>query len=437
MSPELVTILMFGSLVIALMLGLPMSFSLGGLAVVFTLLLWGPNALSMIALKTFGGMSNFVLAAIPLFVFMATMLGRSGITDDLYEMMHRLMGSLRGGLAMGTVLVGTGFAAMCGVSAASTTAMGLVALPSLRKRNYDKDIALGSIMAGGALGILIPPSITMILLGFIAEVSVGKLFMGGILPGLLLSALFITYIAVRCFFQPHLGPPLPPEERPTRAEKLQSLRSVIFPILMVITVLGSIIAGIATPTEAAALGAAGSIMFAALKRRLTWQVLKETCYETMLLSSIIMWIIFGAMCFTGVYHALGAEQLIAETIAIIPGERWGVIIVMQLILIVMGMFLDPSGIIMIVAPIYFPIIKALGFDEVWFGVLFIVNMEMSFLTPPFGANLFALRAIVPKDISMADIIHSTTPFVILQAIGLALVMIFPQIILWIPNTLTN
>ena len=428
---------MFGSLVVALMMGLPMSFALGGLAVVFTTLLWGPSALSVIALKTFGGMSNFVLAAIPLFVFMATMLGRSGITDDLYEMMHRLMGSIKGGLAMGTVLVGTGFAAMCGVSAASTTAMGLVALPSLRKRNYDKDIALGSIMAGGALGILIPPSITMILLGFIAEVSVGKLFMGGILPGLLLSALFITYIAIRCFFQPHLGPPMPPEERPTRAEKLQSLRSVIFPILMVVTVLGSIITGIATPTEAAALGAMGSIIFAALKRSLTWSVLKATCYETMLLSSIIMWIIFGAMCFTGVYHALGAEELIIETIAFMPGERWGVIILMQLILIVMGMFLDPSGIIMIVAPIYFPIIKALGFDEVWFGVLFIVNMEMSFLTPPFGANLFALRAIVPKDISMADIIHSTTPFVILQAIGLALVMIFPQIILWIPNAMTN
>ena len=214
MSPELVTILMFGSLVVALVMGLPMSFALGGLAVVFTTLLWGPSALSMIALKTFGGMSNFVLAAIPLFVFMATMLGRSGITDDLYEMMHRLMGSIRGGLAMGTVLVGTGFAAMCGVSAASTTAMGVVALPSLRKRNYDKDITLGSIMAGGALGILIPPSITMVLLGFIAEVSVGKLFMGGILPGLLLSALFITYIAIRCFFQPHLGPPMPLEERP-------------------------------------------------------------------------------------------------------------------------------------------------------------------------------------------------------------------------------
>ena len=433
MSIELITILIFGSVVVGLALGLPLAFALGGVAVVFTFFLWGPEALYMVASRTFGVMSAFILVAIPLFIFMANVLERSGSAEDLYSMMYHWMGPLRGGLAMGTVVICTLFAAMAGISGAATVTMGLIALPSMLKRHYDKNIAVGCIAAGGALGILIPPSVIMIIYALMAGVSVGKMFLGGIFPGLILATLFIVYIGIRCAFQRQLGPVVPPEERVGWREKLISIRAVIIPVLLVIGVLGSIFTGIASPSEAAAIGATGSLLSAAIYRRLNWKMLKEAWYRTLKLNVMIMWIVVGASLFTAAYTAIGAPELIKTILMEMPGGRWGILIGIQATFFILGMFLDPTGIVLITTPIFVPIIKTLGFDPIWFGILFVINMEMAYLTPPFGFNLFYMKGVVPKGITMGDIYRSIVPFVVLQLVGLIICMIFPQIALVLPN----
>ena len=433
MSIEIITLVLFGALLLFLLMGLPIGFVLGGVAVVFTFFLWGPQALNMLPLKTFAGMYSFILTCIPMFVFMGIMLEKSGLAEDLYKMMYTWLGTIKGGLAMGTVLICTLFAAMSGISGVATVSMGLIALPSMLKRKYDKRIAVGCIAAGGALGILIPPSVIMVLFALFSGVSIGKLFIGGILPGLLLSSLFNIYIAIRCTLQPHLGPSIPAEEKPHWGERVASLKAVVLPLLLVVAVLGTIFTGIATPTEASAIGALGSVLCAIIYRRFTWNIFKETCYKTLTLTVMMMWIFFGAMAFASVYTALGAPDLIKKILMAVPGGRWGPIIAIQLTFFVLGCFLDQAGIIMITLPIYLPIVKALGFDPVWFGILFTVNMEMSYLTPPFGYNLFYLKSIVPKSITMAAIYRSIIPFVCLQALGLILVMVFPQIVMVLPN----
>ena len=433
MSIELITILIFGSVVVGLALGLPLAFALGGVAVVFTFFLWGPEALYMVASRTFGVMSAFILVAIPLFIFMANVLERSGSAEDLYSMMYHWMGPLRGGLAMGTVVICTLFAAMAGISGAATVTMGLIALPSMLKRHYNKNIAVGCIAAGGALGILIPPSVIMIIYALMAGVSVGKMFLGGIFPGLILATLFIVYIGIRCAFQRDLGPVVPPEERVGWREKLISIRAVIIPVLLVIGGLGSIFTGIASPSEAAAIGATGSLLSAAIYRRLNWKMLKEAWYRTLKLNVMIMWIVVGASLFTAAYTAIGAPELIKTILMEMPGGRWGILIGIQATFFILGMFLDPTGIVLITTPIFVPIIKTLGFDPIWFGILFVINMEMAYLTPPFGFNLFYMKGVVPKGITMVDIYRSIVPFVVLQLVGLIICMIFPQIALVLPN----
>jgi len=435
MSVTLITTLLFASLIVLLVTGLPLAFCMGGLAALFALFLWSPEALSMIPYVAYGLMDNFILIAIPLFVFMGTVLERSGIAEDAYEMMYKWIGSIRGGLAMGTVGICTIFAACTGVSAAATVAMGVIALPAMLRRNYDKSIAIGCISAGGALGILIPPSVLMIVYGVFASESIGRLFAGGVLPGLLLASLFIIYIAVRSYFQPHLGPPIPPEERPTWKERFISLRGMVLPMVLIFAVLGTIFKGICTPTEAAAIGSLGSLLCAAVQRKLSWKVIKESCYATQRLSSMVGWIILGGLCFSSLYTAVGALEFIKETVSALPVSPYLIIAGMQFSLLILGMVLDPGGIIMITTPIYVPLIKALGFDPVWFGVLFIVNMEMGYLTPPFGFNLFYMKSIAPSNVTMLDIYRSIIPFVLLQALCLVILMIFPQIVLWLPDLL--
>jgi tripartite ATP-independent transporter DctM subunit len=373
------------------------------------------------------------MVAGPLFVFMAIMLQKAGIAEALYSAIHRWMGPVRGGLAIGTVIICTLFAAMSGISAVGTVTMGLIALPEMLNRNYSKSIALGCIAAGGALGQLIPPSILFIVYALFAPESVGALYMGGIIPGLILSALFILYIIVRCFFQPKLGPPLPLEERVSFKEKVISLKGVILPILTVIAVLGSMFTGFASVTEAAAVGAAGSVISAAIYGRLTWGVVRESLTQTVGLMGMVMWIIFGASAFTSLYGAIGATKMVQEIMMALPGGKWGVIIAINIILVIMGCFLDPYGILMITVPIFVPVIKAMGFSAVWFGVIFVMNMELGFLTPPFGYNLFYLKSVAPEGVTMADIYKSIWAFVVLQAIGLAIVMIFPDLTLWLPG----
>lgn len=437
MSVELITISLLGCVLLLLFLGLPVAFALGGTAMLFIILFWSPQAIYIVATCTHGVMDNFLFIAVPLFIFMANVLQTSGIADDLYTMMHRWMGPLKGGLAMGTVVICTVFAAMSGISGAAAVTMGVVALPAMLKRRYDSGIALGCIAAGGALGQLIPPSLLMILYGAISGVSVGQLFMGGVFPGLLLSAMFIVYIGIRCFFKPEIGPSLPVEERSDWRLKLVSLRAVALPLLIVIGVLGSIYTGMATPTEAAGVGALGAIISALVYRRLNWQTLREAAIGTLRLSGMVLWIVVGAFCFGAIYSASGAAELVERIVLGLPLGRYGILIAIQVIILIMGMFLDPVTIIMIGVPMFVPITEALGFDPLWFGILFMVNLEMSFLTPPFGFNLFYLKGVCPPEITMGDIYRSVIPFVILQATGLVIIIIFPQLALWLPSTMVR
>jgi len=433
MSIEIITLLIFGTLFLLLALGVPVAFGLGAVGVGFTILLWGAPALFNMAVVIFKNMSSAVLLAVPLFLLMANFLQHSGIADTAYETAYRWMGPLRGGLAMGTVAICTMFAAMSGVSGAATVTMGLIAIPSMLKRNYNKLIAVGCVAAGGVLGIVIPPSVIMILYASFTRESVGGLFFGGIVPGVIVAILHMSYIGIRSYLQPNMAPAIAPEDRVSWREKFVSLRAIILPILLIILVLGSIWTGAATPTEAAGVGALGAFICAAIYRRVNWQMLNDSIRTTLRITCMVMWIVAAATAFNSLYVAVGARELVTELILGLEVNRWFILVGMQLTLFFLGCIMDDYAIVMLAAPIYVPIIKILGFDPLWFGILFILNMQMAYLTPPYGFNLFYLRGIVPKGITMGDIYRSIVPFVAMQGIGLILVMIFPQLALFLPN----
>ena len=397
------------------------------------LILWGPSGFMIASSQGYAAMDKFTLISIPLFILMAVFLAKSGVAEDLYTMMHRWLGPVEGGLAIGTVIICTIFAAMSGISGAATVSMGVIAMPQMLKRKYEKKIVMGSIAAGGALGILIPPSVIFILYGTLTGVSIGGLFMGGILPGLVLSVLFILYIAIRCWRNPVLGPSLPAGERANRQEKLSSLKAVALPMVIILLVLGGIYFGVCTPSEAAALGVLGAVISAAVYRKLGWDLIKESVFRTAGLSGMIIWILIGAYCFTSIYQASGAGSLLTRLMMAIPGGRYAILGTMQLTFFVLGCVLDPAGIMMICTPAFLPIVQMIGFDPLWFGVLFCINMEMAYLTPPFGFNLFYLKSIAPEGTSMGEIYRAIAPFVALQALGLIIVILIPDLALWIPG----
>jgi tripartite ATP-independent transporter DctM subunit len=436
LGPEWLTIILFGSLVLLLMAGVPLVFAIGGVATFFIIILWGPHALPILANRTYMAMDMFLLVAVPMFIFMGAMLQRCGIAEDMYELMYHWLGGLRGGLAAGTVLICTMFAAMVGISGAATTSMGLIALPSMLKRGYSKRIAIGCISAGGSLGILIPPSVLMIVLALTSRVSVGQMFIAGILPGLLLSGLFIAYILIRSHYQKDIGPAVPVEARLPLRERSRLLVALLLPIGLIFAVMGSMFFGIATPSEASAIGALGAILSAALKRTLTRESFSSALFITLRLSAMVVWIVFAASAFTSLYAVTGAASLVSTLIKGV-GDPWTVIIVMNIILFVMGMFFDPTGIVLLTAPIFFPIVISLGFDPLWFAIIFVINMELAYLTPPFGFNLFYMKAVAPPGITMMDIYKSQTPFVLLMILGMALCMIFPSIITWLPSMMSS
>lgn len=435
MDVSLITFLMFALLVILLITGLPLTFVLGGVAAISSIAFCGTSGLSMLSSICYGVMNNFLLTSIPLFIFMGMVLQHSGIATALYEMIYGWVGGLRGGLAAGTILVCAVFAAMCGVSAAATVTMGVIALPSMLQHNYHKQIAVGCVSAGGSLGVLIPPSILMILYGVFADESIGSLFAAGVVPGVLLAALFMIYILIRCRFQPKMGPAVANDERPSWKVRIRMLRSVVLPMGLIGLVLGSIFFGAATPTEAAALGSLGALICAAISGNLSWRIFKTASMETSRVSIMICWIIIGGSCFTSVYNSMGAVDFIKGFVNALPVSPYVVLISMQLLLIILGMLIDPGGIIMICTPVFVPIIKSLGFDPVWFGVLFIINMEMGYLTPPFGFNLFYMKGIAPPSVSMVDIYKSVIPFVLIQIFFMAVIIIFPELALWLPRLL--
>ena len=433
MSIEMITLLFFGSLLFFLVLGLPLAFVLGGVSVIFLYFTWGPDAFYMVASQIWSTMGNFTLVAIPLFVFMAMVLERTGVAKDLYRMMYLWRGGLRGALAIGTLGICAIFAAMCGISGAAVVAMGTIALPSMLERGYDKRMVLGCINTGGGWGILIPSSILMILYSLITGVSVGQMFAAGVLPGILLMVLTCLYIIVRCYFQPHLAPALPKDERASWREKMLALRAVILPIIIVVVTLGSIIAGVTTPTEAAAVGVFGALVSALVYRKFSWELMRDASIRTFKLTGMIMWILFAAHAFSAAYQSMGAQELIEGMITGIPGGPWAVIITMMVIVFFLAMVLDPVGIMLITLPVFLPIVQSMGFDPVWFGILFVINMEIGYMTPPFGFNLFYLKGVVPPSITMKDIYVSVIPFVLVEIVGLALIMIFPEIATYLPD----
>ncbi|HOO39372.1 MAG TPA: TRAP transporter large permease subunit [Deltaproteobacteria bacterium] len=435
MSIEIIVLIMFISLIGLLLTGLPLAFVLGGLAMVFAFFLWGPNSMLLVAVQSWGVMTSYFMVAIPLYVFMANILERSGIVEDLFSFMQMWFGPLRGGLAIGTIVICTLMAAMTGIVGAAVASMGILALPAMLHRKYDKRIALGSICAGGTLGILIPPSVITIVYAVTAGVSIGKMFIGGVLPGLLLSGLFITYIIIRCWLQPEMGPAPTLEERSKYnwKDKIVATKTVILPVLLIVGVLGSIYTGIATPTEAAGVGCLGAVISALIYRRLTWNMLGESIFNTALVTCMILWITIGARCYISVFSAIGGDDMIKDFVLGLDVNRWYILIIMQIILVFLGMFLDEIGIILLCVPIFLPIIKSVGFDPVWFGILFLVNAQMNYITPPFGYTLFYLKGVAPAGVNMGDIYRGSFPFVLLQAIGLALCMMFPQIVLYLPN----
>ncbi len=430
-----ISVLLFGSMFLFLLLGLPVAFVLGGLATVFTTIFWGPESLFIIVARTYSMMSTTTLVACPLFVLMATVLERSGVSEDLYDMMYRWMGSLKGGLAIGTVIACTLIAAMSGIASTGVVMMGMMALPAMLKRGYDKRLATGCILAGGVLGPLIPPSIALVLYGTIAQVSIGALFAGGMSAGLLCSILIIGYILIKCHFNPEMGPPIPEEERADWGAKMKSLKGIFLPMLLVFSVLGSIYTGIATPTEAAAVGALGAIVCSALHGRLTWKLLRDASYATIKVQGFMMWILFAAQAFAAVYMGMGASRMVVGLVKEYQVGWWTMLIGIQVVWFLLGFVIDAWSILMITSPIILPLLPIYGFNPLWLGVLYAVNTQTGYLTPPFGTMLFMMKGIAPKGITMGDIYRSVIPFVITQLVCLALCIIFPALITWLPGVL--
>jgi len=437
LSPEMVTILMLGGLVVAVLTGFPLAIPIGAVALVIGFLTFGDTVFALIYQQVFAILHNYVLLALPLFVFMGVVLEYSGIADRMYDALFLLLSGFRGGLAIITVLLGTVLAACVGVITASVTVLTTLALPSMIKRGYNHSIATGAICAGGSLGILIPPSVMLVIYGPMARISVGKLFFGAMVPGVVLSLLYISYLGIRCYFQPKLAPVVPVEERTVPA--LYKVRlfftSLVPPAFIILSVLGTIFLGIAPPTEAAAIGGFAALLLTAAHRKLNWPTLKNILLRSLNISCMVM--IIGAMsvAFTGVFLKSGGGKVVQDLVLAAPGGRWGAFAVVMFIYFILGFFIEWIGIFFIMVPILAPLAPILGFDPVWFGIMICVNLQMSFLTPPYAFAIFVLRGVAPPELGVttADIIRGVIPYIFLVMLALVLCIVFPQIILWLPG----
>jgi tripartite ATP-independent transporter DctM subunit len=436
MSIELITIAMIGSLLLLLIIGMPMAFALGFVAVGFAYAFFGFSALQLISSRIYGFVSVYVLIAVPMFLLMATIMDRSGVARDLYDAMSIWAGGLPGGVAVMTLVAAVFMAATTGIIGGEIILLGLVALPQMLRLNYDKNLAIGTICAGGSLGTMIPPSIVLIFYGLTANVSIGDLFIAVVLPGLLLAGIYLVYILVRCALDPSRGPPLPAAERaiPLRA-KLRLLKGLILPIGIAFGVLGAIYTGTAAVTEAAAVGVAGTIFAAWVRGTLSWSLLRECVRQTMSTCGLLLWLTFGATALIGVYNLLGGIRFMHDAMTDLPFAPIVIVLIMMAILIVLGLFMDWVGILLLTMPIFVPIIERLGYDPVWFGILFCMNMQISYLSPPFGPAAFYLKGVAPPEISLQDIYRALWPFMLMQMVAIGLVMAFPEIALWLPRVL--
>lgn len=436
MSYEMIAILIFSSMLLMLLTGQRVFAAIGSVATIFALLLWGKGAAEMPFNASFVLLNWYPLLTLPLFIYMGYMFSESGIASDLYRMFHVWTGPVNGGLAIGTIGLMVAISAMNGLSVAGMAIGASIALPEMMKRNYDKIMVTGVIQAGSSLGIMVPPSVVLVLYGMIARQNVGRLWLAGVFPGLLLAFLFIAYIAIRCKIQPHLGPALPLEERQqiTWGQRFRLLRAGIIPIVIIFSMTGLFLMGITSLVECSAAGAAATTLAAVAKGRMTRRVLNETLHSTLSVSCMFMWVILAALCFGAVFDGLGAvhaiQSLFLDRWNLSP---WGVLIMMQVTYILMGMFLDDTAMLIIVAPLYVPLVISLGFDPIWYGVLYTITCQIAYMTPPFGYNLFLMKAMAPPEITLADIYKSIIPFVLVMIVGLGLVILFPQIALWLPN----
>jgi len=442
MSPEIMTVAMFASLIVAITFGHPLAYTLAAVATLFGLIDNGfnvPALFDMFANNTYGLMENYVLVAIPLFILMAQLLDRSKVSDELFESLYIVLGGLKGGLGLAVVVVCTVFAATTGIVGASVVAMGLLATPALMKKNYQMEMSAGVICAAGTLGILIPPSIMMVVYGGLTgmkETSVGNLFAAAILPGLLLSGLYFAYIFIRCNINPKLGPPISKEEasKYSAAKKvMMTLKSLIPPMALILAVMGTILAGVATPTEAAALGAFGALVLAVVSKKFNWQVMKESAYATMSTTAMVMMLFIGGKFFSTVFLSMGGGDVVADVLIGSGLNRYIVLIIMMAIVFVMGMFIDWAAILLVTVPIFMPIAMELEFNPLWFSMLMCVNLQTSFLTPPFGYALFYFKGVAPEGYTIGHVYRGIIPFVFLQVLGLAILFFFPSIVTYLPE----
>jgi tripartite ATP-independent transporter DctM subunit len=435
MDLGIVTILMVVTLLVLIFLGLPITFCLISTALIFTIVFWGFSKVTVLVISTFGTMTNPTFLAVPLFIFMAGILQSSGITDDLFDAIWKWLGGVRGGLAVASVVAITILSAMTGVGATGIFTIGMIAYPQMMKRGYDPMIAIGPIAPASALGPLIPPSNVMIILGGFSSISVGALFMGGFIPGIMISAAFIIYILVRCYRHPELAPIVPIAERASLREKLAATRGVAMSLILVLTVLGGIWTGVSTAIEGAGVGAFGALICAAVKHKLNLASLREAVTSTLKANVMVMWLLIGGSCYAAFMSASGMSTYLGNLLMNMPLPPMGIVSVLLFVVLVMGMFIDSIAIIMITVPIFFPIIRALNFDPVWFGVVFTIAIVIGFITPPFGYNLFYMRAILPPEVSTKTIYRAVMPYIPLSILVMALCLAFPKLVLIIPQLL--
>ncbi len=441
-SPEVLSLAMFLTLLVAIALGHPLAFTLAGVATLFGLINNGFDVHAlflMFANNSWGIFNNYVLVAIPLFILMAQLLDKSKVAERLFDSLYLVLGPLKGGLGLAVIVVCTVFAATTGIIGASVVAMGLLAAPSLLNKGYQKELASGIICAAGTLGILIPPSIMLVVYGGLTgmqETSVGKLFAGAVFPGLILSALYFIYVLVRCHLNPKLGPPISREEArkyTTKQKCWMTLKYLVPPLILIFLVMGTILLGIATPTEAAGMGSLGALILAVANRALNLKVIKEVSVNTLRITCMVMLLFISGKMFSTVFMDIGGGDVVSDLLVGTGISKWAALGIMMLIIFIMGMFIDWAAILLITVPIFMPIAMDLGFDPLWFAMLMCVNLQTSFLTPPFGYALFYFFGVAPKGYTMMHVYRGIIPFVILQIIGLVILILFPHIVTWLPS----
>ncbi len=430
---------MFLTLTILLLAGFPVAFTLLGTALFFGLVGFGWDFFNLLPMRIWGVITNFTLVAVPLFIFMGVMLERSGIASDLLKSMGMVFGKIRGGLAVSVVVVGALLGASTGIVGATVVTMGLLALPTMMEYGYKNELSTGTIASSGTLGQIIPPSIVLVLLGDIIGVSVGDLFIGAVIPGLILVVLYIIYILAVSFLKPEWAPPVKDKRFATHDASfwLYVLKSLVPPLFLMVAVLGSIFAGIATPTEAAGVGATGATLLCILNRKFTMDVLKTVMETTVQLTSMVFIILVGAAAFGLVFRGLGGDMVLRNFVSHLPFGKWGVLLIVMAVVFIAGFFLDFIEITFIHIPVLAPIMKAAGFDPVWFAILFAMNLQTSFLTPPFGFSLFYLKGVAPPGVSTLEIYKGIIPFVLIQLLALAIVICFPETATWLPDFINS